>query len=480
MAPTPEQAKAKAAEAVTSAAEEKVAIFLKERLGNLAIIPEYNDIAIPEDNGQGNAEYRRMAGELITDREFTVNKKSGGTVNVSLAALDKYDKENGGKLLDALGIQSTEELVPTREQLDSISDAVGEGVKENVGPIKGASIGAAFKGFMNWLGGLFNGTSSFSWKSIEQAIANVVAGDMSESVKGKLNKLRENDPEMSRFLGDDDITNIGSTVRNRVLQEAGIEVPASGNAEPAEATTLENARPKSLDIDRMTIRKKVYDGMMNPENNDRGPVEAALADGMVKNKEETAHFLGINWGTFAGITGFVGITNTTGPVTEYRLRESAHKMSPHIATAVADTVSNPNYRTADGRKLTELSKEEFATALSDEVGKSLMKNEKHFDLPFPLDSKIDTIKQNIRNGILTPDEKGKTPYDQLATAANLAASAPIPEGTRQLADQAVDGTVRDATAQHGAIDMADGSSVPSSNTYKPLDGEYQKDLLNGR
>src|SRR6185436_3328413 len=101
-------------------------------------------------------------------------------------------------------------------------------------------------------------------------------------------------------------------------------------------------------------------------------------------------------------------------VTEDSIRESAKKTAPVIAESISKTVTDPSFRDANGRKLSELKGDDFAKAISEEVGKALLLHEKELGLPQDLMKKgddgktnLDQFKESIREKLAVPQNYEK-------------------------------------------------------------------------
>lgn len=432
MALSPEEARQKAIDGANGAAEEKVAIFLKQQFGNLTIIPEYKDLAVPTEDG----EYRTMAKQLINERAFSAKTKNGEDVIVSLKDLDAQVDRYQPEIKASQGINSLEELVPTREQLDATGDAIGNGVKEHTGGIGflgGATIMNTIKGFFSWMFSGFKG----GFAGLKEAIASVTAENMQESVANNLVELREKYPSMNRFLTDETIQNIGGEVNGRVMQEAGFAAPESAdNRRPVE--TLENAQPVTPDGNKLAENRiKIREGILNPEN---GPALAEVIAGQYSDATQT-NDKSRGW---YNPLGWVD----AGVVTSEQALPTGTAMADTIATTVSAAVTDPNFKTRYGKRLADIdNKGEFIDALTEEVGKGMLKDEKKYGLPVSLSDTsptdpnktiLDTFKDQIREKLSAESTDGSaSAYERLSMAARYTAQASnIPSTARELADNA--------------------------------------------
>jgi hypothetical protein len=402
MALSPEEAKKIAYDKSVAAGEEQVAIFLKKQFGNLGILYDTKDNKI--DTKIGDDEYRRMARDLIDKQAFEARTTSGGSIPITLDDLDKKIGIAQPEMKASLGVTSLTELVPTREQLSATADAVGEGVKENTGTIGflgGATFMNALKGFFSWMMSGFSG----GFAGLKQSIAQITAASMRESVSNNLTALRD-DPnkKMGKLLTDDTIKNIGNEVNNSVLREAGVALPE--NPEAAEKETLETAKQETINSNKLAEnRLKIRNKTLYPEG--KPSLADTMATEMIKAKD--ASWKGYLGGRFVKA--------------ETRLTKAASQMAPIIADTISQRITDPNFRTADGKKLSEMDKNQYATIISDEVGKELSKREQYFDVPdaAKLSAKsddgktnLDLIKDKIRESLMQDGT-----YEQLSMASRV-------------------------------------------------------------
>ena len=405
MALTPEEAKKVAYDRSVTAGEEQVAIFLKKQFNNLGVLYDDAEKGIKVDtNISDDNEYRRMARELIDKRAFTVRTTKGTDLPITLDDLDEKISKAQPEMKASLGVQNLGELVPTRDQLNATAEAVGEGVRENTGSIGflgGATIINAIKGFFSWMMSGFAG----GFAGLKQSIAQITAESMRESVSNNLTALRDNpDAKMGKLLTDDTVKNIGTEVNNSVLREAGVAVPE--NPEAAKKETLETAKQETIDSNKLAEnRLKIRNGILYPK--DKPSLADSMAAEMIKEKDAS-------WKGYLG--GWVIKAET-------RLTKAAKQMAPIIADTISQRITDPTFRTKDGKKLSELDKNQYATVISNEVGDALSAREATFDVPdaAKLSAKndagktnLDIIKEKVRESLM----KDGT-YEQLSMASRV-------------------------------------------------------------
>lgn len=377
---TPEEARLQAQTATLAAGEEKVAVFIKSQFRNLGLL--YDGLAVPDLNGATpeeqkkiDADFRRMAGELIDRRAFSAPAKDGGTITISLDDLDRQDTEKQLGIKELLRVDHIAKAVPTREQLQATANAVGGGVAENTGTIGflgGATFMDALMGLFQWIAGLISGDTSFSMQSLTQTIAGVTASNMEKSVAGNLEALRQKDPSMASFLTDDAIVASAKTVGDTVRGKAGVETPAQ-----TQATLATTAYATIGDNERQKIAMGIEKAVLHPEGKESlaETVAQKWADVTQANNKDRSIINPLKW--FGA-----------GVVSKEQAMPLGEKAAGIIALTIAATATNPAYRTTDGRKFSELNEKETARALGDEVGATLLAKEAELKLPIKL-SEVD-------------------------------------------------------------------------------------------
>src|SRR5688572_6362896 len=121
---TPEEARNQAKAQSAKSAETQVAVYLKQswaeiKLAGAKLKKNFKDEPT-------NEEFSRMAGELISE-------KRGFTLDGQTLSIDELDQAADQSIKDKLKIKSFHQLIPTRKQIDLISEEVGKGVEENTG-----------------------------------------------------------------------------------------------------------------------------------------------------------------------------------------------------------------------------------------------------------------------------------------------------------------------------------------------------------
>lgn len=405
---TPEEAKTKARDSAIAAGEEQVATFLKSQFQNLGMLYKELDVpdltkATPEELKKIDDDFRRMARELIDEkkRAFTAKTKDGGTITISLDDLNEKDSKEQLGLKESLRVDNLQQAVPTRTQLEATANAVGDGVAENTGTIGflgGATVMNTLSGFFQWLVGLFTGETSFSMDSLKKTIAGVTATRMEESVANNLAELRQKDAGMGAFLSDDAIASAARNVGDTVREQTGITTPGEskpgGLAATSYATVGDNERRKiSLGIEK---------AIKNPDG--KPPLAEFIAEkwaGATKANQDSRWVINpFKW-------------FSVGVVTKEEAMPLGKKAADIIAKTVADKVTDPNYRTADGKKLATLNKDEMANALTNEIGTAILEKEKELGLSITLADKdeisgktyIELVKDMIRPEIAPHHER---------------------------------------------------------------------------
>lgn len=363
MALTPEQAGKQAYNATINQGIEKVAVLLKEQLPNLTTLTGKSEFTIPENSPEGDKEYMRMAKELIQHRQITSNGQT-----ITIAELDKKEeiKDVAGKF----GAGSLEELVPTEEQLRKMGVAVGKGVQEetgSVGFLGGATVMNALMGLLQWIFSGFEG----GFQGLKDTIAGITAENMQGNVERNLNELAGQRPDMRLMLTPENIRAAGNAVNQTVTDTA------AGKDTTAEAgSALRAAKP--VELDTVGVRQEIKDAVMNlGKEPEVGATTSALSDAVYSQLKSAVDKKVED----AGLLGRVGRFFGAGP-SDGELRHSADVIADTAADSVSTTVTNPDFRTKDGKTLAELKdNKELARAVAEQVGADIRANEDKFGLP---------------------------------------------------------------------------------------------------
>lgn len=218
---------------------EQVAIGLKTN-GNIVDMALLGGAVI--EPPQSDAEYRRIAKELIENRKFKIKDSLGNETEVSIDKMDetlaKMAKDQDpeakafyDKTIKNLGAKSFNEKIPDASRRSKIAQAVSDSVEENTGTLPflgGASFMNALMGLFQWIMSGFEG----GFDGLKSNIANVTADNTSKSVEGKLRALGES---------QENIQTISDGVRNAALEKAGYP-----NKDAKKPTKLEDIKAAPL------------------------------------------------------------------------------------------------------------------------------------------------------------------------------------------------------------------------------------------
>jgi|GEM_PF-6157951 len=239
---------------------EKVAIGLKKN-GNIVKLAQL--AGEPMELPQDDAEYRRIAKELIETRKFTFKDKDGKfavdddgkKIEITIEKIDErrvafkdMPEDKRKEMLGDLASSPLDKLIPDSKRSANIAKAVSEGVEENTGMFSflgGATIMNAIIGLFQWIMSGFEG----GFDGLKSSIANVTANSIAKSTETRLRELGES-PE--------NIKEVSESVRTKALKEAGypdkkakterledikVEIPKSTTPPaPSPAPTTEPAR----------------------------------------------------------------------------------------------------------------------------------------------------------------------------------------------------------------------------------------------
>ncbi len=172
-----EQAKAGVTEQVAIKLKTDESIVTLAALADVSIKPPATD-----------AEYLKIAEQLITERKFEATDINGNKVTVAIADIDKtlkklaesspdYHKE----IIEKLGANTVDEKIPDAKKRETIAKSVADGIGENTGFF--AFIANIISAIFDWLG---NGKSGDGLAGLKESIANVNANKAADSVASKL------------------------------------------------------------------------------------------------------------------------------------------------------------------------------------------------------------------------------------------------------------------------------------------------------
>lgn len=233
--------------------EEKVAVYLKRgwKMMQMAASQPPSSKDLPEDptahltfpegateeqkEAIRNAEWMRLARQMIDERKVTVKKKDGTEVTVSISEMDAVLTED---MKQALEVSSFNKLVPTRRQVNMIADTMSKSVAKNSGTgigfldglFGGASLGDVFMGLFSWVFSGFKG----GFGGLKETIANRTGDRLESGVVSDLTKLQQRlkgtDDDISAFMGPDVIRQVGREVQKAPaasLQPGGKKPPGA-------------------------------------------------------------------------------------------------------------------------------------------------------------------------------------------------------------------------------------------------------------
>ncbi len=230
---------------------EQVAIALKKggALKELAAFARVS-INLPENDD----EYRRIAEELITKRQFTIKNTKGETEVITIAALDERFKalpkqmEELGKsnesvdkvvlaamqdeykaVKSALGdAKSFDDFIPSEEKRDKIANAVKKSVDSNTGNWFGTSFINLLMGLLQWVFSGFDG----GFDGLKKSIANVTADGIANDSAKALTSL-------NLGLSSETISQFRDGLKETAMREAGF-----GSADAPKMPTLADVSTK--------------------------------------------------------------------------------------------------------------------------------------------------------------------------------------------------------------------------------------------
>ncbi len=420
----PEQAFEQASAKAANAADFQAAALLKEYFPALTFIaPQLHVPAITE---QLQAELKKPEAQQDKEKIAALEQKeveeytsmarglmqSGAIIqtiggNVATVTVEEIDqkieadealKRKFQPFKDRFQVSSFEEGVNKLTALKAeVAESVGQAAQKNtgrVGLLRGATILNAIVGFFKWIVNLFTGGGM----SLTQSIATVSANNAQSSVQNKLENLRAQRPDLAPLLQDRQIADIAGATRDGILAEVGFPNP--------NAPVPQRFRDiKPMTIEMAELREAVYQGVLNPGGQ-------SLEDRIVKQYSDGVNgakrAAGAGWNPSIPWVGSVHVpgTGAIGSTIAYfkapgeeNIRQTSHAMADVIASAVADTVSNPDYvDPTTGKKLSDpsLDKQARITIIADAVGAALVEQEgKTFSLP-------------AHNGLKDTNPQGKT------------------------------------------------------------------------
>jgi hypothetical protein len=456
---SPEEARDKAYNTAIKSGEDKTAAFLKSKFENLTVIyndaSTHKDLAIPTDVN----EYTRMAKELIDKRQFNAATKSGGMMTITLDDLDKKDDELELGIKKSKGAKSLQELVPTREQLQTTAKAIASGVEEETGSIGflgGATVMAALTGLFKWIFSGFKG----GFDGLKQTIAGVTAENMQHAVGNNLERLRASRPDMAHILTRETIDETTQTVRNEVLTQGGVAI-----RRPREVT-LEDVKFDSIADNQLAeARTKIHDEILQPKGGT--PLHVVIEDELNAKVEEAKKSAKLSdFASFLPDWKIPGVITDLKAPSKETIQSASEKMAEVIATSASAFATDAKSTDSRGRRLSDpsVSKQDYARAVSDAVGEALVAYDQEgqgFGLPMNLSdpdkghpgkTNLDAVKDKVREKLMTGEN-----YQKLHMASTLA-TVKATQAARELADKHVDSASR-ATVSGGSSHQPDGTQL---------------------
>lgn len=429
---------------VMGATKDEVARKLRSHWSNLRIIkPELPEAPPTEEELLGNpaapvgsAERDGIAGQLIKARKASFSR-NGTTYTLDLEDINQKlsayasqsslpDQVKG--MLKSIG--NVNELVPTEATVNEIADATTRGIESQTST--GNKIWSFIKAAGYWLaaavGSLFGGKSI----SFSEALAQAAAPGVGSAVRQNLNDLA-NDPSKpaARLLrlqdanGQSTIDTIVDMAISGTYKELGAAPPPS-KSPPRPA--LDAIKPVDFDIG--AVRTYITEYIQNPPPGTDGKPRQSLRDHILselKSARESAKQKASEPTTIRGFSLGISLDPTRFFLpSDEKLQKASDIMSKTIADTVAAKVSDPDFRTSDGRRLKDLSREEFSQIMAEEVSKALLAAEKRADSDQRLDIGIAlTSKMPDRNQRYIDFIEGKVKaqmadrYDELKPALDM-------------------------------------------------------------
>lgn len=206
-----------------------------------------------------DAEYIRMANELIDSREFKLPNKTVIKLD------DLKNKLNDLTSLsdDAKGLvdQSVKVLdeIPTTEDIEKIGGSIHAGVEKSTSFF--GSFGGFFEAIMNYIMGFIDWLAGACKTPLMECIGERFTGTTSKFVVSELEKQREEDPRLASMLTNERIAQIDQQVRAGVVESFTNDKKDRGSA--LVGVTQED-KIKTLVMD--TVHKEIDDQFAKQDN----------------------------------------------------------------------------------------------------------------------------------------------------------------------------------------------------------------------
>ncbi len=332
---------------------------------------------------EGSLARMGIAGQLIMNRETKI-----GGVDLKLEKLDETLDEyvkNFSAAIPGLenmrnSIGRVQEIIPTKDALNEITDATMRGVQSQQGTGNKimSFLSAAFSWIVSLISSLFTGEKALSFS---EAMAQTAAPGVRDAVKGELQALA-NDPtkKSSKLLklqdanGKSAIDTIGDRAYSETYTELGATPPAPAKG-AVQLPKLEDVKPEAFD--RGMVRSIIVDQIKNPPPV-KGVAQPTLSDQIFKELQ----------------TGRDAMKKDANIVvrffmpTDVKLKLAADKMANNIANTVSDRLSDPAFAkkvVSGGKDGNALGKEEFGKLMADEVVAEMKKAVADGTLTLPMD-----------------------------------------------------------------------------------------------
>lgn len=374
---TPQENNATAQTAAKEAIVQRVGANLKNRWKTIA---GQMGLAVPTTGEDGNDPFEKYARDLVEFGTFTAKTKSMLPQDTPVGV----EQIKNAFKTHPLSASITQELdaIPDKSGADAIAGAIGSAAEENTGTIGflgGATFSAAIRGFLQWImeliSWMFNGEKGSQAPTLTGTIASIAANDVAESTGAKLEKLRNDKPELSSSLTDERIKDIKENVRYGALRESGHPDPNEPKSVSIADTVMDNkeysehaikqqisatAKPQIKSAIINGVRQKMAEMVQNDKGkgywNQEGYVRYKIgkdADGKVPEYEKAAQ--NIRELKDDEFLKRVDTLPSQSPVN----RDKIEAASDIIAGVVAKKVSDSNFKPQD--------KDEFATQMTQAV-----------------------------------------------------------------------------------------------------------------
>lgn len=415
-----------------TAAREQVAIKLKENWARLRTLLQVTDNANLSAQPPSDDQLLAMADSMIRNRNASFTMADGSQRTITLEEVDqKITRLPDAARNMASSMGRLQDMVPREETLNKIADATTRGAQSQSSGF--GRIMNAIRGFGKWIMSKFSGNPM----TLKEAIASVAAPRVGDSVTQSLQELAANDQEAARLLGQTNAQ--GQSMLQIVAQQAsqatygelGVAAPQQQQGTPAPSLAGTQTAPMSGLPSNTELRSMVRNRILNPPGGQslQSTVERMYTDAVNKKRD--------------GFTlGRVDPRRLALPNAD-EIRLTSSRMSNIIADTVSSTITDESFR-YNGKRLSELSREEFATAVSEQTANVLQAREGELGLPMmthladrgdngrsSLDDIRDTLRQKLMesHGELQPvlqlvaTSQSRNAMNNTSTAQ---ATAPVP------------------------------------------------------